>query len=187
MSKKKETSSFVAILKTVIFFVAMIGFGWFGWYAISNFRDSTPKVEKKNYKYVDFNELAGFDYYTPYPGEKPNQALLEQNQIPEDIKNLNGAKVQLIGYMMPGEVDDQGNVSEFALNGNYDMCFYGAPSQINNWVHVKMPEGKKAPFSHNPIVVYGTLEVGEEVQNEQIVSIYRLKGDTVTTNQKIFN
>jgi hypothetical protein len=57
------------------------------------------------------------------------------------------------------------------------MCFYGAPSQINQWVHVKMSPGAKAKVSHNPTTVSGTLEVGELVEDGQVISLYRLSGD----------
>jgi hypothetical protein len=78
--------------------------------------------------------------------------------------------------MMPVRVDDAGMVEEFALNGNYDMCFYGAPSSLNQWVHVKMQGGAKAKFSHSPTTVSGTLEVGELVQDGEVISLYRLNG-----------
>ena len=90
----------------------------------------------------------------------------------------------ITGFMMPMRVDNEGYVEEFAINGNYDMCFYGAPSSLNQWVHVKMQPGTKARFTHYPTRVSGTLEVGEEFQDGEVVSLYRLIGDKASTIQK---
>jgi len=166
-------------LKTVAFFALIIGIiGAAIYFGTSKSDADKPKTE--GYQNLDISDLAAFQYYTPFPGEKPDAELLAKNQIPEKIKQLNGQKVSITGFMMPVRVDDQGFVEEFALNGNYDMCFYGAPSQINQWVHVKMQPGAKARFSHNPTTVSGTLEVGELVEDEQVISLYRLTGDSTS-------
>ncbi len=171
------TSGFVAVLKTAAFFAVIIGIvGAAVYFGTSKMKTDKPKTAE-GYQYLDISDLAGFDYYTAPPGEKPDEKLLAENVIPEKIKNLNGRRVSITGFMMPVDVDDEGFVREFALNGNYDMCFYGAPSQINQWIHVKMQPGAKARFSHNPTTVSGTLEVGELVEDGQVISLYRLTGD----------
>lgn len=176
MQKKKETSGLVAMLKTAAFFSVIIGIiGLVVYFSADGVKVEKPKTE--GYKYIEIGDLASFDYYTPLPGEKVDPKLLATRSIPEEIKKLNGQKVSLMGFMMPVRVDDEGNVEEFALNGNYDMCFYGAPAQLNQWVHVKMAPGVKARFSHNPTTVSGTLEVGELIQDGEVISIYRMTGD----------
>lgn len=176
MSNKNETSNFVAILKTAAFFAVIIGIVGAAVY-FGTGKSGADKPKTDGYQYLDISDLAGFNYYTPLPGEKPDEKLLAENKIPERVKNLNGKRVSISGFMLPVDVDDQGSVREFALNGNYDMCFYGAPSQINQWVHVKMKDGVKARFSHNPTTVSGTLEVGELVEDGEVISLYRLTGD----------
>jgi hypothetical protein len=180
MQQKQETSGFAAILKTIAFFAVVVGiigasvyFGTGG--------EIASKSNSEGYRYVDIADLADYDYYTPYPGEKPDENLLAKNKIPESVKRLDGQRVSITGFMLPVRVDSNGYVSEFALNGNYDMCFYGAPSRINQWVHVKMKSGAKARFSHNPTMISGTLEVGELVENGQVISLYRLHGEKATT------
>ncbi len=180
MENKNETSKFFAILKNavscgVIFVIVAAALSY-----------GTGKSEVKTeaqagYQAIAISDLADFDYYTPLPGEKPNQKLLAENKIPERIKALNGKRVSITGFVIPVDIDNGGNVREFALNGNYDMCFYGAPSQINQWIHVKMQPGAKAAFSHYPTTVSGTLEVGEIVQDGQIISLYRLTGDKASS------
>lgn len=185
MKKKKPTSDIVALFKTFAFFGVLGGLAWLGLWTY-NYFNPTEIPKKASYKYVDFMELGGYDYYTPFPGETPDPTLLAANKIPDDIMALNGAKVMLMGYMLPGETDSEGKVSEFALNGNYDMCYYGAPSQINNWVQVRMENGKRIPFSHTPVTAYGILEVGEETKDGQIISVYRLRGESVMSNRKLY-
>lgn len=180
----QETSGFVAMLKTAGFFAVIIAIiGAAVYYGTSGTKTEKPKAD--GYKYLEISELASFDYYTPPAGEELPADARAEYQIPERIQQLSGQKVSITGFMMPVRVDDQGNVDEFALNGNYDMCFYGAPSQLNQWVHVKMQPGAKAKFSHNPTLVSGTLEVGELKENGTVVSLYRLTGDKAATiNQR---
>lgn len=180
MPNKKESSSLVAIIKTVGFFAVIIGiFAVF----LGFFKAPEKKMEKGvEYQKLSIAALSNYDYYTPLPNEKIDKKRLAENRIPDKIKELNGQKVVLTGFMMPVNVDKDGNVSEFALNGKYDMCFYGAPSSINQWVYVKMTEGKKIKFNHNPIAVYGILEVGEEFKDGEIVSLYRMTSDKVSSS-----
>jgi hypothetical protein len=75
--------------------------------------------------------------------------------------------------MLPLDLDAQG-VTKFMLNAALDMCYFGAPVRLNDWVMVTMTGTKKAKFTHLPTAVWGVLEVGEEVRNGRTVSIYRL-------------
>lgn len=181
MPNKNETSGLVAALKTAALFAVVFGF-IIGMFYFTTKKTPTVKTDtKQGYQPLDISDLADFNYYTPSPGETPDAKLLAENKIPDSIKNLNGKLVSITGFVMPVNVDDEGNVREFALNGNYDMCFYGGPSKINQWVHVKMKDGAKARFSHNPTTVSGTLEVGEVIENGQVMSLYRLNGDKTLT------
>jgi hypothetical protein len=125
----------------------------------------------KGFQYVGFNILSGYDWEMPDPldpGAKP-----PQNVIPPSVKALNGKPVYLKGFMLPLDLDAQG-VTKFMLNAALDMCYFGAPVRLNDWVMVTMTGTKKAKFTHLPTAVWGVLEVGEEVRNGRTVSIYRL-------------
>lgn len=184
MVNRKESSSIVGILKTIGFFGVIVGILFSSVYFWKGDNANAVKPKSEEYKSLDISTLSDFDYYTPQPGRKTDEKRMAENQIPEKIKQLNGQKVALTGFMMPVRVDDNGMVEEFALNGNYDMCFYGAPSQLNQWVHVKMQGGAKAKFSHSATTVSGTLEVGELVQDGEVISLYRLNGHKVATQTK---
>lgn len=179
---KKETSGMMAIFKTVGFFAALFLAGWL--FSSLIFSRIPKDVDyDKDYQEISFNQLGGYDWYSPEPNSPVRQDLLEKNQIPAEVKSLNGKKVAVAGFMMPADVDDDGKTSRFAVNGNYDACFYGAPTKINDWVIVNMKEGKKAPFTHQPITVYGSLEVGADNQDGETVSLYRMIPDAVVTDR----
>lgn len=185
MQNKKERSSFVAILQTAGFFVVIIGVISLILY-LSGFGNN-PEIKKtEEYEYLNISTLAGFYYETPTADIVSNPDVKRNIQIPEKIMQFNGKKVSITGFMMPVKVDSEGNVDEFAINGNYDMCFYGAPSSLNQWVHVKMNQGKTAKFSHNATTISGVLEVGELVENGEVVSIYRLTGEKATSYSRSF-
>lgn len=61
-----------------------------------------------------------------------------------------------------------------------------APSSLNQWVHVKMQVGSKARFTHYPTTISGTLEVGELIENGEVISLYRLTGEKAKTVQRGF-
>ncbi|GEM_PF-7057379 len=185
MQKTGKTSTFIAMLKTIGFLAVIlaivVGVTLLGTGESSN----KAKVEvESGYKYVAIDDLDDFDYYSPMPGSKPDLEKMARNQIPESIKSLNGTKISTAGFMMPVRVDDEGMVEEFVLNGNYDRCFYGAPSEINQWIHVKMNGGKGIRPSHSPIVVSGTLEVGELIEDGEVISIYRLTADKMAVQRR---
>jgi hypothetical protein len=58
------------------------------------------------------------------------------------------------------------------------MCFFGVPARLNDWVLVRMKDGRRTRFAgHFPIWVYDHLEVGERQRGEQVESLYRLEAD----------
>lgn len=177
MQNKDKPSSFIAILKTIGFFSVILGI--IGATIYFGTGSSAPAVvdSQSPYKYVGIDTLDDYDYYTPLPGEKPDDKLIAKNQIPDKVKQLSGTQISISGFMMPLSVDDEGKVEEFVLNGNYDRCFYGAPSQINQWIHVKMQPGQGTKAMHSPVVVSGTLEVGELLEDGEVISLYRMTGD----------
>ncbi len=176
----EETSTTVAILKTAAFFAVLVGLGWF---LMSYSSKSAPKEPdlKKDYTEISFEEISNYDYYTPIGGGETDQERLAQNKIPDEIRAMNGKKVSLSGFMLPIDADDRGQVTLFNLNGSYDMCYFGAPVNMNQWIAVKMKEGRKVPWTHKLITIYGTLEVGEETKDGVVMSIYRMVPDVVVT------
>jgi hypothetical protein len=106
-------------------------------------------------------------------------------EIPTSIRRLSGKRVGIEGFMMPLDYDN-GTLSEFVLNGSYDMCAFGVPSSLNEWILVKMDGGKRTRFTgHIPVSVFGTLQVGEEMRDGRVVSIYRLTADFLGVDEEL--
>lgn len=184
MKAKKETSGAMAIFKTIGFFAVLFLAGWF-FSGLVLSRIPREANYDKDYASVEWNTLSQNEWYAPLPNEPVNQEKLEKNKIPDAVKALNGQKVSIAGFMLPVKVDDDNQVTQFAINGNQDLCYYGAPTEVDDWIVVQMKPGKKAPFSHRPITIYGTLEVGEEYQEGELVSVYRMEADAVATDKGI--
>jgi hypothetical protein len=130
---------------------------------------------RPGYHNISFALLSDFDYELPDPLTSP-AASQPLNEIPAEVKALDGRKVAVRGFMLPLDLDQEG-VSQFLLNGSFDMCYFGAPVRMNEWILVTMTGGKKTPFTHLATLVHGTIEVGEEVRNGRVMSLYRLKAD----------
>lgn len=132
---------------------------------------------------VSFSLLSGYTYggastpaRTPWktagPTPPPSQS------IPDDVQALDGRKVAIEGFMLPLEADEFG-VGRFILNANQDMCYFGAPTRITDLVMVRFTGGRRTALTHMPIVVFGTLSVGEERQGSRVVSLYRLEAEAI--------
>ena len=129
---------------------------------------------KPGYQTVSFAQLSDYEYEVPDP--LTNGGVAGANVIPAKVKALNGRKVAVRGFMLPLDLDQNG-VSQFLLNGSFDMCYFGAPVKMNEWVLVTMKGGKKTPFTHLATLAYGTLSVGEEMKNGRVMSLYRMQAD----------
>jgi hypothetical protein len=132
---------------------------------------------------VSFAYLSSFEYNVPDPfamkGMKEEELKNLSAQIPDYIKNLNKKKVALKGFMVPIDVEGEG-VKSFILTYSRMMCCFGQMPWYNEWVYVEMPSGQKAKFFNDvPITVSGALEVGEEIEDGFVISLYRMKGETV--------
>jgi len=141
------------------------------------------KTADGRYTKVTFSALGSFDYELPNPADIRNSSDPTKppvEQIPGAIKSLDGEPVVVVGFMVPIEIDRQGQVKSFALTQNQAFCCYGVPPAMNEWIMVEMEGGKTAPFKLDlPVATYGSIEVGEEIEDGYILSIYRMTGGEV--------
>jgi hypothetical protein len=137
----------------------------------------SPRLQAADAEYQDiaFTVLSGFEYELPDPLDP--RTTFNPNQVPAKVKALNGRKVSVRGFMLPFDVQPDG-VSQFMLNASLDMCYFGAPVRMNDWIMVTMKPGKKAQFSHLAYQVSGVLEVGEQLKNGRVQSLYRITADS---------
>jgi hypothetical protein len=142
-----------------------------------------PKITDPSYQFLSFEKLGGFLYNIPDPDapKAPDvKGMEKKDQIPAEIHALTGKKVVVQGYMVPFKVDAEGNVRKFLLVRNQAWCCYGQVPQMNEWISVTLTNGQKTEVAQDvPIVVYGTIKVGEEYKDNFVVSIYRIEGEKV--------
>jgi hypothetical protein len=152
-------------------FVAVVSF----WLASVMTVMAAPQAE--GYERVGFDRLAGFSFVPPSPDLVEAGARAEgQNQIPADIKALDGRKTLITGFMLPVRLAN-GRVTEFLLVRDPSLCCYGVVPAMNEWVVVKMKSGGVAPVMDVPISFYGELKVGPQFENGYMVGIYELVGE----------
>ena len=162
--------------------------------AASNVDDSSPEgTDKKpvqpkplgpvqkigDYSLLGFDRLASFAYEVPDdPITEPKaKEILEKNEIPESVKKFDKQKIALKGYMLPLKVED-GKITELLILRDQSMCCYGAVPKINEWVSVRMPKGRGVrPVMDVPVTIFGTLKVGEVLENGYLVGIYEMDGE----------
>ena len=97
--------------------------------------------------------------------------------IPEDVKNLTGSKIQVRGFMIP--LDQADNISHFALVPSLFACCFGQPPQIQHQIVVNTPKGKAVSYFPDEIVCEGTLKVGEKKDDGYIVSVFEMEVSSV--------
>ena len=143
-----------------------------------------PAVKAGEFEEVSFNVLSGFKYEEPIPqeGEKPEdvEKRRQADQIPGNVKALDGKKAVVQGWMVPMEVNEDGSVKSFVLVKTQPQCCFGDMQAMNEWIDVVMQPGHNAQFNVDlPIKVYGQLEVGEKKQDGFVLSIYRMQAQRV--------
>ena len=132
-----------------------------------------------DYSLISFDRIASFAYEVPDdPITEPKaKAIIEKNVIPKTVRVFDKKKVALKGYMLPLKVEG-GKITEMLILRDQSMCCYGTVPKINEWVSVLMPKGKGVkPIMDVPITIFGTLKVGEVLENGYLVGIYELDGD----------
>jgi len=105
-----------------------------------------PRVSAGKNEYVEagFGKLASYTATVTYEvmdADKPNFYYAPKlvTPIPDWIKEFDGKKVAIKGFMMPLRQND-GLVTEFILLKNQQFCCFGKPPTINEWVHVRHGE-----------------------------------------------
>jgi hypothetical protein len=133
---------------------------------------------------LGFDTLAGYYYELPTnDGEtltlKDPQLAPPKEQIPAPIKALTAKKVAVQGFMVPVKIE-KGATKQFLLVKDQSLCCFGRMPRMNEWVSVKMSGDRSTKFiGDQPVTVFGTLSVGEEIEKGEVLSIYRMEADDV--------
>ena len=124
----------------------------------------------QTYKVISFGQL--------FFSRKLNAPI----EIPEHIKALNGKKVAMQGFVMPLERDGK-NLKTFMFVDQLITCMFCQGMGVTQWVMSTAMDSKGFNLNNdqyeNSMIVYGTLEVGEEYKDGSLASVYRMKADGI--------
>lgn len=102
----------------------------------------------------------------------------EAIEVPQKVRGFDEKLVSIPGYMQPLRFKD-GKVSHFMLMRNQMLCCYGIPIGPTDWIDIKTPPGQSVdPMLYAPVIVMGTLEVGEKV-NSTTSGLFKMTCDKV--------
>ena len=138
-----------------------------------------------DYLSISFDKLASFEYTMPEDLTEPvadEEGQVYKEQIPASIKALNDKPISLKGFMLPLKVE-KGSVTEMLIMRDQSMCCYGTVPKINEWVSVRMEEEGVKPVMDEPVTIYGTLKVGEVLENGYLVGIYEMDGQSMSVEK----
>jgi hypothetical protein len=113
---------------------------------------------------VGFPVLAGFTYK-------------EGMTLPKEVTDLDEKVVQIRGFMRR-EFAGSGPVNSFMLIN--DACGCNGTPMMNEIIFCTLPEDVTMEIKTGVVTVTGTLYVGEEKEDGDVILIYALDADTVT-------
>ncbi len=141
-----------------------------------------PTTKVDGYLDVGFTFLGGYDF-TLTKAQAAAFAAADQSalaavntQIPDLIRQLDGQKVLVTGFMLPMKMDGP-LTTEFLLVANSMLCCYGVVPPMNQWIVVKMVKKGVKPQQDVPVQIFGTLRVEPRIENGALSAIYHLDGD----------
>ena len=149
---------------------------------------SIPTASAKRtgaYQSVNFETLSSFDIREPDWEKLEDPAYIAtlnlDEDIPPKIKALSGEKIEIEGFMLPLEGEDD-NLQSFVLLANQLACCFGAIPLLNEWIYVKIPKRKRIRSHQDELIMlYGTLRVGAEFEDGMLNGIYHLELDRLET------
>ncbi len=92
--------------------------------------------------------------------------------IPQDVKQLDGALIRTWGYMIP--LDQADHITEFALVPSLFACCFGQPPTVQHTLVVHCPKGKAVRYYPDELAVEGKLHVEEKKDAGLVVSVFEM-------------
>lgn len=119
----------------------------------------------------DWQELTNAEYIA---------SLSYDNEIPDKVKQIDGQKVAITGFMLPIDVD-KGKVQRFLLLKSTLSCCFGVAPRINEVIYVEYSKKQKIQTVMDmPITVFGKLSIGQQFREDlMLVGVYQLDLDEV--------
>lgn len=133
-----------------------------------------PPPDEKGRVAVSFDRLAGFDY-TPPKSATAVHPSLRQEGIPEAVRQLDGKRVRVQGFMLPLANDQAGKVTLFLIMRSTMACCYGADPRPNEWIVADASRAPQRIQMDTPAEFAGTLRVGAKFEQGAFAGIYALE------------
>lgn len=141
-----------------------------------------PHVEKAGFRKVDFRQLTDFSFKitddVADSSKNPKAPEAVRDMIPAGVRALSGQKVSIKGFVVPTRMDD-GLAVEFLLMRDQSMCCFGGIPNVNEWISVRATGRGARPVMDQPMVVRGTLRVGDFREGGMLMGIYRMEADEI--------
>lgn len=130
-------------------------------------------------KELEWDDLVPKGFKAPTMGiEHIGQAMAGPQTINAPVvKELNGKRVKIPGFVVPLEGDDE-VVTEFLLVPYFGACVHVPPPPSNQLIHVKMPKGAPVEAMYDPIYVIGVIKT-ESWQGELAQVGYTMDGTDI--------
>ncbi len=121
--------------------------------------DALPVSLPEGYTKLDWKQLGGFPYQ-------------EGGALPAEIRALNGQRAGVAGFILT--LGESEGMREFILLESLWGCCFGGVPDVNQTIMVRLPPERAFDYTAAPVLVTGTLEVGEERQGQFVASLYRI-------------
>jgi hypothetical protein len=124
---------------------------------------------------LSFDVLSSFPFRPPPhdPKTPDGDSELGMEQVPEAVRQLDGRRVAITGFMLPIRVKE-GHVTEFLLLRDQSLCCFGTIPSMNDWIVVKAAGRGVRPLMDVPITIGGTLQVRGRFENSYLIGIYHM-------------
>lgn len=83
----------------------------------------------------------------------------EDELLTEQVKQLDGQKVKLRGYILPSTLFKETNIDQFVLVRDNQECCFGPGAALFDCVIIEMVPGKTTDFVTRPVTVEGKFKV----------------------------
>jgi hypothetical protein len=143
---------------------------------------ATHRPTVKGFPRLEFSRISKFELSdTLPPGQSEDEYRSSlKHKIPEDVRQLDGQPVTMVGFMVPIDVTDAGKVKAFGLMPNQLSCCFGVAPAVNGWVYMVMPgDTSIEAIMDSPIEVRGKFTIKPEIESHQLVSLYRMEPQKV--------
>jgi len=146
-----------------------------------------------NYQVVSFDDLY-FNYLPPVDVEHPDGNITKGTKkpmlIPPQIQALSGKKVAIKGFVIPLANSEGQNTKEFLFADQLVSCLFCAMLGYDQWMVADTIDPKgfdiKDDQFEEPIIIYGTLDVGPKFEDGEFTGIYRFKAEGWQLEKKKF-